>query len=84
MCGNGLTLNSSPDDRNSALFKLETFADDNFNVAQKVQAFFDQVENIMGNGENAGYQHFLLFPQCFQKTSFQGASGVGIACAVKG
>ena len=24
------------------------------------------VENIVGKGENAGYQHFLLFPQCFQ------------------
>ena len=28
------------------------------------------VENIVGKGEQAGYQHFLLFPQCFQKTSF--------------
>ena len=27
----------------------------------------DWVENIVGKGENAGYQHFLLFPQCFQK-----------------
>ena len=26
----------------------------------------DRVENILGTGENAGYQHFLLFPQCFQ------------------
>ena len=26
----------------------------------------------MGKGENAGYQHFLLFPQCFQKASFSG------------
>ena len=25
------------------------------------------IENIVGKGENAGYQHFLLFPQCFQK-----------------
>ena len=25
------------------------------------------VENIVEKGENAGYQHFLLFPQCFQK-----------------
>ena len=33
---------------------------------------FDRVENIVGNGENAGYQHFLLFPQCFQKASFLG------------
>ena len=27
---------------------------------------FDMVENIVGKGENAGYQHFLLFTQCFQ------------------
>ena len=25
------------------------------------------VENIAGKGENGDYQHFLLFPQCFQK-----------------
>ena len=30
---------------------------------------FDRVENIVGKGENAGYQLFLLFPQCFQKAS---------------
>ena len=28
---------------------------------------FDAVENIVGKGENAGYQHFLLFLQSFQK-----------------
>ena len=28
---------------------------------------FDRIENIEGKGENAGNQHFLLFPQCFQK-----------------
>ena len=27
----------------------------------------DKSENIMGKKENAGYQHFLHFPQCFQK-----------------
>ena len=27
----------------------------------------DRVENVVGKGENAGYQHFLLFPQSFQK-----------------
>ena len=26
---------------------------------------FDRVENNVGKGENAGYQHFLLFLQCF-------------------
>ena len=27
----------------------------------------DRIENIVGKGENAGYQHFLIFPQCFSK-----------------
>ena len=38
----------------------------------------DKVENIVGKGENAGYQHFLLFPQCFQKTSLSGSLEVVI------
>ena len=33
-------------------------------------SFFDRIENIVGKGENAGYQHFLLFPECFEKASF--------------
>ena len=36
-----------------------------------------RVENIVGKGENAGYQHFLLLPQCFQKASFSGLLKVG-------
>ena len=31
---------------------------------------FDIVENIVEKGENVGYQHFLLFSQCFEKVSF--------------
>ena len=27
---------------------------------------FDSIQNIVGKVENAGYQHFRLFPQCFQ------------------
>ena len=34
----------------------------------------DRVENIVRKGENAGYQHFLLSSQCFQKASFPYAS----------
>ena len=40
----------------------------------------------MGKGENAGYQHFLLFPQCFQSASFMGGGGGRIKswdCVVK-
>ena len=35
---------------------------------------FDRVEKIVRKGENAGYQHFLLFPQCFEKASFPDTS----------
>ena len=27
----------------------------------------EMLENIVGKGENAGYQHFLFFPQYFSK-----------------
>ena len=30
-------------------------------MSQRKEAF----ENILGKGENAGNQHFLLLPQCF-------------------
>ena len=30
-------------------------------------------ENILGKGENTGYQHFLLFPKCFQKAPSLGS-----------
>ena len=33
-----------------------------------------QVENTVGKGEIACYEQFLLFPQCFQKACFPGAS----------
>ena len=39
---------------------------------------FDRVENIVGKGENAGYQHFLLVPQCFQEASSSGSLKAGI------
>ena len=32
----------------------------------------DMVENTVGKEENAGYQQFLLFPQCFQMLAFSG------------
>ena len=38
-----------------------------------MQNFHNRVENIVGKVENAGYQHFLLFPHRFQKVSFPGA-----------
>ena len=48
------------------------------NVAEMMIYSFDRTENIVGKGENAGDQHFLLFPLCFQKDSFSGSLKVGI------
>ena len=39
---------------------------------------FDRVENNVGKRENAGYQNFLLFQQCFEKASFPDMSKGGI------
>ena len=50
--------------------KLKVFADNRINEAQMMISVLDWVENTVGKGENAGFQHFLLFPQCFQKDPF--------------
>ena len=55
-----------PDDKVSGLPKLKAFPDDKTNVTQNFKAVFHRIENITGEEENAAYQHFLLFPQCFQ------------------
>ena len=53
--------------------KFKAVADNSFNVAKITTSMFDQVENIVGKGENAGYQHFLLFQQGFEKASSSGS-----------
>ena len=58
--------------------KLKAFADEKTNVTQKVKFVLERVENILGKGKNAGYQHFLLFPKCFQKPLFSGSLGARI------
>ena len=56
------------------------FADNKINVTEKLKFVLERVENIVGNGENAENQHFLLFPLCFQKASFLRLLKVGIVC----
>ena len=58
--------------------KLKALADDKINVTENNEIVLRKLENIEGNGENTGYQHFLLFPQCFQKATFSGLLKVGI------
>ena len=71
-------FNSLPHNKISDWSKLKAFADDKLNATEKLKFVLGRVENIVGKGENAGYQHFLLFPQCFQKPSLSGSLKVGI------
>ena len=48
------------------------------NVTKMMISVFDRVETIAGEGENAVYLHFLLFPQCSQKVSSLGSLRVMI------
>ena len=65
---------------NFRLFKTERFADDNFKFDVNGRKFSKRVENTVGKGEIARFEQFLLFPQCFQKACFPGASKGVIVC----
>ena len=41
------------------------------NVAKKLKFLYRREEDIVGKEETAANQHFLLFPQCFQKSSLE-------------
>ena len=64
-------VNPLPNDKFLDWSKLKAFADEKINATRKLNFVLGRVENIVGKGENAGYQHFLLFPQCFQKPIFR-------------
>ena len=71
-------LNSIPNDKILDWSKLKALADNKIKVNEKLKFVLERVENIVGKRENAGYQHFLLYPQCFQKASFSRSLKVGI------
>ena len=73
-----LSINSLPKDKILDWSKLKAFADDKIKVLKMMIFVFDRVAKIVGKGENAGDQHFLLFPQCFQRTFYPGSLKVGI------
>ena len=61
-------LNPFPNDK-ILTSKQKDFAEDNFKFDENGRKFFEWVENTVGNGEIARFEQFLLFPQCFKKTS---------------
>ena len=42
--------------------KLKVFVDAKLKVPEIMKFAHDGIQNIVENGENAGYKHFLLFP----------------------
>ena len=65
-------LNSLLNNKILHMIKLKAFEDDKITVAQMMISVFHRVENIVGKGENAGNQHFLLFQSMFSKGFFLG------------
>ena len=76
-----IVFNSLPNNTILDQSKLKAHADDKITGTEKMKFVLGRVENIVGKGENAGYQHFLLFPQCFQKASCTGS--LSRDCVVK-
>ena len=58
--------------------KLEEFADDNFKFDENDRKFSKWIENTVGKGKIARYEHFLFFPQCFQKTCTANTKNQGL------
>ena len=58
---------------------LKTFAGKNSNVSKMTTCHCDRVENTVQRGENAVYQHFLLFP-VFKKATFSGSLNKLVLC----
>ena len=54
---------------NFRFFQTQRIADDDFKFDENGRKIFKRVENTAVKGEIARYEQFLLFPQCFQKTS---------------
>ena len=60
----GIYLSHKTNDKQKGILRRYLFlyhTISTFNAPEEKQYF----ENIVGKGENAGYQHFLLFSQCF-------------------
>ena len=59
---------------NFRLFQTQTVCRRQFKFDENGRKLSKWVENTVGKGEIAHYEQFFLFPQCFQKASFPGAS----------
>ena len=63
-------VNSLPNNKILDLSKLKASTEITSNATQNLKLVLERVDNIVVKGGNAGYKHFLLFPQSFQKPPF--------------
>ena len=68
LCGNGLTR---PNNKILDWSELKAYADDKTNANEKLKFVFGWVENIVGKGENAGYQDFSFSHRVFKRLLFE-------------
>ena len=59
-------------------FQGEDYYRHQINVVVNELKLLHWAESFVENGENAGYQHFLFFPQFFQKPFFPGREIQGL------
>ena len=59
---------------NFRLFQTGRVCRRQFQIDENGRKVSKRVGNTVGKGEIARYEQFLLFPQCFQKACFPGAS----------
>ena len=69
----GASVNFLPNDKILHTTQLKALAEDKLTFGMMMIFLLVRVENAVGKGENAGYQHFLFFPQCFPNPSSFGS-----------
>ena len=74
-----MSINALPHGKFLDWSELKHLQRDKINRNEKLKFVLGREKNIVGKEENAGDQHFILFPQCFQR-SFSSQIKVGIVC----
>ena len=62
----GILINSLPNGKILDWSKLNAFADDKMKVTEKLLFVYRNAENIVGKGENIGYQYFSFSHYLFE------------------
>ena len=80
MTANGkISINPLQNDKILDQSTLTVFVYDKLILSQMMNFVLGKAEKIVGKGENAGYPHFLLFPQFLLRAFFK-----SLDCVVKG